>query len=318
MLTYIIRRLLLAVLILVLTTVIVFLAMRLLPGDPILMLVSSETAQEFNEERLIQLRHEFGLDKPMVFQYLDWIGGVFQGDLGVSILHQSPVSDEILRRLPITFHIGALAFIIGHIIGIPAGIISAVRRGKWLDNVITTFANIGITIPNFWLGILLMYAFGLHLNWLPIMGYTSPFDDFFLSTKQLIMPLICMVLFPIAGSARQARSSMLEVLHKDYIRTAWAKGLKERTIIARHALRNGLIPIVTLAGMGVPHIIGGAVFVETVFNIPGIGRLAVNSVISQDYPYVQGITLIVAAVVVVTNLVVDIAYGWLDPRIRYG
>jgi len=318
MLTYIIRRLFFAFLILILTTVIVFLAMRILPGDPILMLVSSETAQEFNEERLIQLRHEFGLDKPMVFQYFDWIIGVFQGDLGVSILHQSPVSDEILRRLPITFHIGALAFIIGHIIGIPAGIISAVRRGKWLDNVITTFANIGITIPNFWLGILLMYAFGLHLNWLPIMGYTSPFDDFFLSTKQLIMPLICMVLFPIAGSARQARSSMLEVLHKDYIRTAWAKGLKERTIIARHALRNGLIPIVTLAGMGIPHIIGGAVFVETVFNIPGIGRLAVNSVISQDYPYVQGITLIVAVVVVVTNLVVDIAYGWLDPRIRYG
>ena len=318
MLTYIIRRLFLAVLILILTTIIVFLAMRILPGDPILMLISSETAQEFNEERLIQLRHEFGLDKPLVLQYLDWIGGVIQGDLGVSILHRSPVSEEILRRLPITFHIGALAFIIGHLIGIPAGILSAVRRGKRLDNIITTLANIGITIPNFWLGILLMYAFGLHLQWLPIMGYTSPFDDFFLSTKQLIMPLICMVLFPIAGSARQARSSMLEVMHRDFIRTAWAKGLKERAIIMRHALRNGLIPIVTLAGMGIPHIIGGSVFVETVFNIPGIGRLAVNSVISQDYPYVQGVTLIVAAVVVITNLIVDIAYGWLDPRIRYG
>ena len=282
------------------------------------MLVSSESAQEFNEEQIIQLKHEFGLDKPMVLQYFDWIGGVFRGNLGVSILHRSPVIKEILRRLPITMHVGGLAFLIGHLIGIPAGIICAVRRGKRLDNVITSLANLGITIPNFWLGILMMYAFGLHLKWLPIMGYTSPFDDFWLSTRQLIMPVICLALFPIAGSARQARSSMLEVMRQDFIRTAWSKGLKERTIIIRHGLKNGLIPIVTLAGMGVPMIIGGAVFIETVFNIPGIGRLAVTSVISQDYPYVQAITLLVATVVVLANLVVDIAYGWLDPRIRYG
>ena len=317
MLAYIIRRLVLAVIILFLATLLVFFAMRMLPGDPILMLVTANQAQEYNEEQINQLKHEFGLDKPMIMQYFDWIGGVLQGNLGVSILHRSPVSQEILRRLPISLYIGGLAFLIGHIIGIPAGIIAAVRRGKWLDNVITTLANIGITVPNFWLGILMMYTFGLYLRWLPIMGYTSPFVDLWLSTRQLIMPVICLSLFPIAGSARQARSSMLEVMTQDYMRTAWSKGLRERTIIIRHGLKNGLIPIVTLAGMGVPMVIGGAMFIETVFNIPGIGRLAVDSVTNQDYPYVQAITLLVASFVVLVNLVVDIAYGWLDPRIRY-
>lgn len=317
MLAYIINRLIIALFILFLTTLMVFFAMRLLPGDPILMLVSSETAQEYNEERIIELKREFGLDKPMILQYFDWISNVIQGDLGISILHNSPVKNEILRRLPISLHVGGLAFIIGHLIGIPAGIIAAVRRGKRLDNVITTLANIGMTVPNFWLAILMMYAFGIYLKWLPIMGYTSPFDDFWLSTRQIIMPVICLALFPIAGSARQARSSMLEVMRQDFIRTAWSKGLTERKIIMRHALKNGLIPIVTLAGMGVPMIIGGAMFIETVFNIPGIGRLAVNSVINQDYPYVQAITLIVATIVVLVNLIVDIAYSWLNPRIRY-
>ena len=317
MIGYIVRRLLLALVVLILTSLIIFFSMRLLPGDPILMLMNENQTQEYNEEQILALKREFGLDKPMVVQYLDWLGGVVQGDMGISILHRTPVTAEILRRLPISLFLGGLAFVLGHLIGIPAGIIAAVRRGKWIDNIITTLANIGITIPNFLLGLLLIYIFGLKLRWLPIMGYTSPFDDFWLSMKQIIMPVICLALFPIAGSARQSRSSMLEVMGQDYIRTAWSKGLQERTIIIRHALKNGLIPIVTLAGMGVPIIIGGSVFIETIFNIPGIGRLAVSSVTSQDYPYVQGVTLVVAFIVVTVNLVVDIAYGWLDPRIRH-
>lgn len=317
MLVFIIRRIFLAVIILILATLLVFFSMRLLPGDPILMLVTANQQQEFNEEYLLELEHRHGLDKPMIVQYLNWANGVLHGDLGISILTQRPVSDEIFRRLPISVHVGGLAFIIGHILGIPAGVISAIRRGKWLDNVITTLANIGITIPNFWLGIILMYVFGLYLQWLPIMGYTSPFDDFWLSTKQLIMPVICLVIFPLAGVARQARSSMLEVLHQDYIRTAWSKGLSERVIVIKHALKNGLIPIITLAGMAIAGIIGGGVIMETVFNIPGLGRLAVSSVISQDYPYVQAISLFVAIAVVCANLIVDIAYGWIDPRIRF-
>lgn len=307
----------LAVLIIFLVTLIVFFIMRLLPGDPLLLLITSGQQKQQTVEQLEHLRHEFGLDKHLVLQYFDWMKGVLHGDLGDSILNRTPVLEELLRRLPVTLHLGGLAFIIGNIIGIPAGIICAVRRGGWLDVVVTTLANLGITVPNFWLGILMIYAFGLYLKWLPIMGYTSPFDDFWMSTRQIIMPVICLALFPIAGTARQVRSSMLEVMHQDYVRTAWSKGLSERVVIMKHALKNGVIPIVTLAGMWVPIVIGGSVFIETVFNIPGIGRLAVTSVINQDYPYVQGVALLVATTVVLANLVVDIAYGWLDPRIRY-
>lgn len=298
-------------------SIIVFLALRLLPGDPIRLIVTSSEAQSYTEEQIAQLRHQFGLDRPLPVQYVSWVGGLFQGDMGVSIFTRTPVKDEIFRRLPITFHLGVITFFIGLIIGIPVGIISAIRRGKWLDQFVISMSNLGITIPTFWLGLLLMYFFGLYLKWLPIMGYTSPFEDWWLSTRQLIMPVFCLCVFPIASMARQTRSSMLEVMRQDYIRTAWAKGLKERVIIIRHALKNGLIPIITVAGMGIPMIVGGTVVIETVFNIPGMGRLAVASVQNQDYPYVQGIILIISTAVVMANLIVDVTYGWADPRIRF-
>jgi peptide/nickel transport system permease protein len=193
-----------------------------------------------------------------------------------------------------------------------------VRRGKWLDKVVTPLTYVGITIPVFWLGILLIYAFGLKLNWLPISGYTSPLDDFWLSTRQLVMPVLCLAVFGLAANARQMRSSMLETIRQDYIRTAWSKGLKERTIIVRHAMKNSLIPVITLMGMGVGIIFGGSVLVETVFAIPGVGRLLVSSILGQDYVVVQGITLVIAVIVLLVNLIVDISYGWFDPRIRYG
>jgi peptide/nickel transport system permease protein len=317
MTTYIIRRLILAAIVLFLVSIFVFLAMRLLPGDPVLMYMSASSVQEVTEEQLNLVRHQYGLDKTLPQQYLDWITGVFRGDLGTSILNRSPVMQEILRRLPITVHLGILAFIIATIVGIPAGVLCAVRRGGWLDNLVTTLANIGITVPVFWLGILLIYVFALYFKWLPVMGYTSPFENFWLSTKQLIMPVFCLAVGPIAGNARQARSSMLEVIRKDYIRTAWSKGLRERAIILKHALKNGLMPVVTLSGMGVGTILGGAVLIEQVFNIPGIGRLTVTSVMNQDYPYVQAIALIMAISIVFSNLLVDISYGWLDPRVHY-
>jgi peptide/nickel transport system permease protein len=317
MMTFIVRRLILAATVLFLVSVFVFLAMRLLPGDPVLMYVSASSIQEVTEEQLDQIRHEYGLDKTLPQQYLDWITGVLRGDFGTSILNRSPVIDEILKRLPITIHIGALAFIIATIVGISAGVVCAVRRGSWLDSLVTTLSNIGITVPVFWLGILLIYVFALYFKWLPVMGYTSPFNDFWLSTKQLIMPVFCLALGPIAGNARQARSSMLEVIHKDYIRTAWSKGLSERVIVMKHTLKNGLMPVVTLSGMGVGTILGGSVLIEQVFNIPGMGRLAVTSVMNQDYPYVQAIALIMAISIVFSNLLVDISYGWLDPRVHY-
>jgi peptide/nickel transport system permease protein len=317
MTNFIIRRLILAAIVLFLVSVLVFLSMRLLPGDPVLAFVSSSSIQQVTEEQLNQIRAEYGLDKPLPQQYASWIGGVFRGDFGKSILNKSPVIDEILRRLPITLYIGLLSFIVAIMVGIPAGVLCAVRRGSWVDNLVTTLSNIGITVPTFWLGIILIYVFALHFKWLPVMGYTSPFDDFLKSTRQLIMPVFCLALGPIAGNARQARSSMLEVIHKDYIRTAWSKGLTERAIVMKHALKNGLMPVVTLSGMAIGGILGGSVLIEQVFNIPGMGRLAVTSVMNQDYPYVQAIALIMALSIVLSNLLVDISYGWLDPRVHY-
>jgi peptide/nickel transport system permease protein len=315
--TFIIRRLFLAVIIILMVTIIVFLAMRLLPGDPILMLVTASEAESSTQEQIDLLKKEFGMDKPLVVQYFNWLGGVCHGDLGKSILQHAPVGKEITRRLPITLHLGLLALAFSIIIGIPAGVVCAVRRGSWLDTIVTFLTNLGITIPNFWLGIILIYLFAVTLNWLPVQGYTSPFTDLGKNTRQIIMPVFCLCVFPIASAARQTRSSMLEVMHQDYIRTAWSKGIDEKLIILRHGLKNALIPVVTLMGMSFSMIIGGAVIIETVFNIPGMGRLAVASVLNQDYPYVQGITLIIAIMVVLSNLLVDIINSWLDPRIHY-
>jgi peptide/nickel transport system permease protein len=316
MTTYIIRRLFLALIVILIVTVIVFLAMRMLPGDPLLMWVTSDKLQEITAEQLDLLRQEYGLDKPLVVQYFDWLGGVFQGDLGLSMRYNMSVTNEVLRRVPITLHLGLAAFILGFVFGIPAGVICAVRRGSKLDTIITTVTNIGITVPVFWLGIIMLYVFSLWLDWLPTYGYTSPFENFWLNTRQLIMPVFCLALFPIASTARQTRSSMLEVMRQDYIRTAWSKGLKERFVITKHALKNGLIPIVTLSGMGLGGILGGSVLIESVFAIPGMGRLVIASVQNHDYAVTQGVTLIIAAGVILTNLIVDISYGWLDPRIR--
>jgi peptide/nickel transport system permease protein len=315
--TFILRRVLQAALILVIVSFLVFIAMRLLPGDPILMIISQQQKNEYSAEYIEQLRRENGLDKPIVVQYFIWVGDLFHGDLGTSIYTKDPVSVEIIRRLPISVYMGALAFSISLVIGIPLGVICAIRRGTWLDTTITLLANLGITVPSFWLGFILIYVLALNFGLLPVQGFTSPFTDFGLSTRQLIMPIICEVLFPIASNVRQTRSSMLEVTRQDYIRTAWSKGLRERAVITKHALKNGLMPVLTLAGMGLAGIAGGAVLIETVFNIPGIGRLTVNAVLNKDFPYVQIITLMIAMIIVSANLLVDIAYGWIDPRIRY-
>jgi len=270
-----------------------------------------------NDEQLDALRHEFGLDKSLPAQYVEWFGNILHGDFGRSILKRIPITHDIFARLPITFHLGILAFILSFVVGIPVGVISAVRRGRWQDTIATFLANIGITIPSFWLAIILVYIFALKLDWLPVQGYTSPVTDFWLNTRQIILPVFCMCIFPVASSARQTRSAMLEVMHQDYVRTAWSKGITEQVVIFKHALKNALIPVITLKGMSFSMLIGGSVIIETVFNIPGMGRLAVTSVVNQDYAYVQGIALIVAFVVVMGNLATDIIISWLDPRIRY-
>ena len=319
MTTYIIRRLIQALFILILVTLIVFFVMRLLPGDPlIIFMAQSAELQAMPPEMLDKLRADFGLDKPIMVQYANWMAGIFQGDFGTSIFYREKVGRLMLERFPVTAHLGILSLITGAVLGVLAGLLAAVRRGKWLDKIVTPLTYIGICIPVFWLGILLIYMFGLKLHWLPISGYTSPFDDFWLSTRQLVMPVICLALFGLAANARQMRSSMLEVIQQDYVRTAWAKGLSERKIIVKHAMKNSLIPVITLMGLGVGIIFGGSVLVEMVFAIPGVGRLMVSSIFGQDYVVVQAITFVIAVIVLLVNLAVDISYGWLDPRIRYG
>jgi len=319
MTTYIIRRLIQALIVLIIVTLIVFFVMRLLPGDPIIIYVA-QTAQleAMPPEMIDNLRAQFGLDKPIMVQYVNWVAGIFRGDFGESIFYHEDVGKLMAERFPVTAHIGVLALIVGAILGVIAGLLAAIRRGKWVDKIITPLTYVGITIPVFFLAILMIYLFGLRLGWLPISGYTSPLEDFVKSTRQIIMPVVCMAVFGLAANARQMRSSMLEVTHQDYVRTAWAKGLSERMVIMRHAMKNSLIPVITLMGLGVGMILGGSVLVETIFAIPGVGRLMVSSILGQDYVVVQAITFVIATIVLVVNLIVDISYGWLDPRIRYG
>jgi peptide/nickel transport system permease protein len=317
MITFIVRRIILALIVLVIVTLIIFMTMRILPGDPIYMIMTRGDMDKVTIEQINEIRHEFGLDKPLIVQYASWFSGVFRGDLGISIIQRQPVIKEIVRRVPITLNLSILALLIAVSIGIPAGAICALRRGTWIDTIVTILANTGITIPVFWLGVMLIYIFSLRLHLLPVQGYTSPLIDLGKNLRQIIMPVFCLSIFAIASITRQTRSSMLEVMRQDYIRTAWAKGLKERLVVTRHALKNGLIPVVTLLGMSLSHIIGGSVLIETVYNIPGMGRMAVNAVFSHDYPVVQGFILLIAIAVLTVNLIVDLSYGWLDPRIRY-
>jgi peptide/nickel transport system permease protein len=315
---FIARRLIQTIFVLFLVTIIVFLLMRLLPGDPVLLFLSQDQLGNFSPEQIQEVRHQLGLDQSYFLQYVNWIGGILHGDWGESWAYHFQVWDELSRRIPITAYLGGISFVLSALIGIPLGIIAAVRRGKWADVVATLIANLGITVPVFWLGILGIFFFGLYLNWLPTYGFTSPFEDFAFSTKQIIMPVFCLAIFTVASIARQTRSSLLEVIHQDYIRTAWSKGLSERSVIFKHALKNSLIPVITLMGISLRNIIGGAVLTETVFSIPGMGRLAVDAMVAKDYSTVQGVILITAVVVCLANLLVDIAYSWLDPRIRYG
>jgi peptide/nickel transport system permease protein len=303
--------------IILIVSIMIFLFMRLLPGDPLVIYISRSDMTDLSPEQFENLKRKFGLDKPMPMQYVKWISGIFHGEFGKSLHYDEDVGHLIAERMPITAYLGFLAFIASGIIGVSFGVICALRRGTWIDTLFTFLANIGITMPAFWLGIIMIYLLSLKAGLLPVHGYTSPFEDLWLSLKQIIMPVICLSLFSIASLTRLTRSSMLEVVKQDYIRTAWSKGLRERMVILRHTIKNALIPVITVMGLQVAFIFGGSVLIETIFNIPGIGRLMTQSVMEQDFQVVQAGTLIIATVVVLVNLVVDISYGWLDPRIRY-
>jgi peptide/nickel transport system permease protein len=321
MTTYIIRRILIGLLILLLVTMLVFLLVRLLPGDPLMVYMGNFTGSGqqnlMTAEQHDALMHKFGLDRPIYAQYWDWLSKVFHGDLGTSIGVGLPITKLIGDVLPRTVYIGLLVFIFGTMGGIVVGIYCALRRGSWLDNTLTTLSNIGMTVPVFWLAILLIYFFSYRLDWFPMYGWVNPWDNFWESCRYVVLPVLSVVLGGVAGMARLVRSCMLEVMRTDYVRTAWSKGLKERTIIVRHQLKNAMIPVVTALGGTLGGILGGSVFIETVFSIPGMGLLMTTAIFDYDYQVVQASALIFGAIVIFSNLAVDIAWGWLDPRIRF-
>lgn len=312
MLLFILRRLAQTCIVLVILSMIVFSFIHLMPGDPVVLMLGNEASPE----QMDLLRKELGLDKPLVIQYSHWLFNLLKGDLGKSIIYREDVAELIANRLPVTFHVGIVALFISIAIGIPLGVIAAVKRGSFIDSIITVTANFGLAVPTFWLGILGIYFFSLKLGLLPVQGYTSPFDDFWLSTKQIIMPSVFLATTALASFARQTRSAMLEVIRQDYVRTARSKGLKESVVITKHAFKNAIIPIITLIGLQIRNLVGGSVLIETVFNIPGMGSLLVKSVFDQDIVVVQSSIIIIAIVVAIANLTVDILYGYFDPRIR--
>lgn len=315
MTTFIIRRLFLGIIVLLIASLLVFVMMRMLPGDPLTLFLGDQV-NNMDPAEIAKLHHQYGLDKPVIVQYFDWVGNALKGDLGQSVQYETSVGNELKHRLPVTLNLTILALLLSTILGPALGTIAAVRRNKWQDNTISVLANLGITLPSFWVAIMVvLVSYKLHFSDVT-KGYVSPFTDFGMHVRLIILPVLVLSLFGTAAQTRQARSSMLEAAQQDYIRTAWSKGLRERVVVFRHMLKNGLIPVVTTMGMQVSFLFGGSVVVEKIFNIPGIGRMLADGVMERDYQMVQGAVLMMAVIIVLTNLLVDVAYAWIDPRIR--
>jgi len=309
----ILRRLAATIPVLLLVTAGVFALIHLTPGDPI----DAMMAESVDDSVKRELRRELGLDRPLYVQYASWMGRLLQGDLGRSIRNQEPVIENVGRRIRPSLQLAGLAMAISLLVATPVGILSAARRNSPIDRVGTSFALFGICMPNFLIALLLIFVFGVTLRWLPISGYVDPLEEPWDGLRSLALPAITLGLALAAVLTRTLRSSMLEALSEDYIRTARAKGLTDGAVVRRHALRNALIPVVTVLGLQLGTLIGGAVITEYVFALPGVGRLVVDAVFARDYPLVQGVVLLIAVGFILSNLAVDLLYGWIDPRIRY-
>lgn len=313
MAVHLLRRILNLPVVLFFVAVAVFLLMHFVPGDPALTILGTDATAEEVE----QLRELLGLNVPVHIQFLRWIGDVLRGDLGVSIITKRPVAESLLERIPVTLGLTVVATIVSLSIAIPAGVIAARNQNTWLDQLTMSWALLGMCVPSFWLGLILMLIFSVNLRWFPLTGYVPFSQDFIQALRHVALPGLSMGLVQAGVVTRMTRATMLEVLSLDYVRTARAKGLSERIVVYRHALKNAMIPIVTVAGFNVGVLLGGTVAIETVFGIPGVGRYVLAAVFSRDYPAVQASLLLVATVFVLVNLIVDIAYVLFDPRIRY-
>ena len=310
---YIVRRLLATVPVAVLVTVMVFLLLHITPGDPVVIMLGDQASPE----AIAALRHNLGLDRPLPTQYAVWLWRIIHGDLGTSLRTHDAVGRLALARYPMTLELLVLAMLVSLAIAIPAGVLSAVRRNSWVDLLLTPLAISGVSLPSFWIGILLIWIFSVTLAWFPTVGFVPLGVSIVGNLRTMVLPVVTLGVALAAIVMRITRASLLQVLRLDYVRTARAKGVSERAIIFRHALRTTLIPVVTVLGLQTGALLGGAVIVESIFALPGMGRLIVDAIFARDFPLVQGVVLLLAISFILVNLGVDLLYAWLDPRIRY-
>ena len=313
---YIVRRLLATIPVILIVTFIVFVLMFLAPGDPIFLLADVEQTQGMTEEQLDVLRHELGLDRPLIVQYGDWLFDALRGDLGTSIRGGRQVVDMLKSAFTVSMELTLLAMAFALIIAIPVGVYAALRPNSLGDLFGTTLAIGGISAPNFWVALLLIYFFAVKLGWLPSNGFTRFSEDAGENLRKMVLPVITLGIALMASVMRMTRSGMLEVMHQDYIRTARAKGAKERRVIFAHAFRNAMLPVLTIIGLQFGALLGGAVVIEQIFSLPGMGRLGLDAIFIRDFPVVQGVVLVITLSYLFVNLLVDLLYGILDPRIR--
>jgi peptide/nickel transport system permease protein len=314
MVAFLIKRLLATIPTILLVTITVFMILRLTPGGPAVAMLGDQASPE----AVARLQHQLGLDKPLYVQYLHWLGNALHGDLGRSAFGNQPVTHLIVQRIVPTLELSLIALVVSLLIGISAGVIAAVKRNTAVDAVASILAILGVSTPSFWLAILLVLVFSLKLSWLPALGYVSPFSNLGTNLKDMLLPSITLGIILAAVVTRFTRASMLDSLYQDYVRTARSKGLEERTVVIRHALANAMIPIVTVVGLELGGLLSGAVIIETIFSLPGNGQLLVTSIFNRDFPVVQGLVVVIATVFILVNVVVDVVYALIDPRIRLG
>jgi len=314
---YALRRTFLFIPTMLLATIFVFALFWVVPGDAALTILTGEDGAAVTKADVAKLRHELGLDRPLYVQYGNWLWDVLRGDLGKSLWYKIPVIDELKDKFVVTLELAVMAILMAFVAAVPLGVISAVKQDTGVDYVSRIFALIGIALPTFWLGILIVYALAYFFNWLPPLGYATLWDEPLKNLSQLVFPALALAFHDLAFTARVTRSSMLEVLREDYMRTARAKGLSEVVVLGRHALKNALLPVITISGYQFGRLLGGVIIIETIFVVPGLGRFLIDSIVHRDFVVIQGVILLVAAVVLTLNLIIDLAYGVLDPRIRY-
>ena len=313
---YAIKRIGLFIPTVLLVTIIVFVVMRLIPGDPALAILSADDAV-YTQEELAQLRAELGTDRPIPIQYLEWISGFLRGDFGTSYWWGGPVMERLGERIPVTIELAILGILLAVVCAVPLGVISAIKPDSPLDYASRIFTLVGISIPTFFSGILLTLVLIRAFGWLPPLGYEDIWEDPWTNIKQLVLPALALGFYDMAFIARVTRSSMMEILREDYMRTARAKGLRELIVLSRHGLKNAVLPVLTISGWQFGRLFGGTVIIEKIFLIPGVGQLLIDAIYQRDFPTIQAVIVIVALSIVVVNLLVDLLYGWLDPRIRY-